>query len=58
MEKLLDAKKAETKSYGFQKLAQAVDLLNRVSSIFEQHGFDAEAIEITHLLEKLAKDFQ
>ena len=58
MEKLLDAKKAETKTHGLQKLAQAVDLLNRASSIFESNGLYTEANEITHLLEQLAKDFQ
>lgn len=53
MEKNLVSNNVE-KEHNFSKLAQAVDYLNAVASIFEQAGLEDEATAITNVLLGLA----
>jgi len=55
MEKQLVSNQLDN-SYGFKRLAQAADLLNKAASIFEQAGMP-EAVEgITQTLQSLAEE--
>lgn len=42
-------------TYGFQKLAQAVDCLNAAAKIFEQAGMSETATDIAQVLESLTE---
>lgn len=53
MSKKLASNQLETK-HGFSKLAKAADFLNAAATIFEKAGLQAEANEITKVLEDLA----
>jgi len=53
MQKQLVSNQVENK-YGFDKLAQAADLLNAAASLFEEAGLTEEAEEVTKVLQDLA----
>lgn len=55
MQKNLISQQAE-KMHGFNKLAQAADLLNAAASIFDKAGLTEEAIELTNLIQELSKE--
>lgn len=55
MENSLVKNQSENK-YGFNKLAKAIDFLNEAASIFELAGMHKEAVEVTNVLQSLAKD--
>lgn len=44
--------------HGFNKLAQAVDLLNAAATIFDQAGMKQEADTITEILQGLVKELK
>lgn len=54
MEKNLVSNQVEDK-HGFNKLAKAADCLSAAAEIFDQAGMQAEADEITEVLQGLAK---
>ena len=54
MEKQLVSNQVE-KSYGFNKLAKAVELISAAAEIFEQAGMQQEAKEITEVLQELTQ---
>ncbi len=54
MEKTLVKNQFQNK-FGFDKLAQAVDLLDAASGLFEQAGMVEEANEVTKVLQDLAE---
>lgn len=51
------AKNQTENTYGFQRLAKAVDFLNTAAEIFDQAGMSEESRQITEILRSLAKDF-
>lgn len=53
MEKTLVKNQTENK-YGFDKLAQATNLLYAAASLFEEAGMVEEANEVTQVLQDLA----
>lgn len=53
MEKQLVSNQLEN-TYGFKRLAQAADLLNKAAEIFEQAGMTETAEDITEVLQNLA----
>jgi hypothetical protein len=55
MENTLIKNQAEN-THGFNKLARAIELLNTAASIFDQAGMLQEAVDITSILNALAKD--
>jgi hypothetical protein len=57
MEVSLVKNQTETR-YGFDKLAKAIDLLNEAASIFESAQMNAEANDITIILQSLAKELK
>jgi hypothetical protein len=57
MEKTLVKNQVENK-YGFDKLAQAADLLNAAASLFEEAGLVEEANEVTQVLQDLANQLK
>ena len=54
MEKQLVTNQSED-SYGFNKLAKAVDYMNAAAEIFEQAGMQQEAKEVTEVLQELTQ---
>src|SRR5271166_2133228 len=54
MEKILSSTAKETVEAPFNKIASAIDLLNRAAEIFDQSGFYVEAEIATRLLEVFA----
>lgn len=54
MEKQLSANNVE-KKFGFNKLAQAIELLDNAAEIFEQHGLHDEAKEIVQIMDNTVK---
>ena len=54
MEKQLASNQVEN-THGFKRLAQATDYLNAAAEIFEQAGMSEQAVEITEVLQGLAR---
>ena len=57
MQKQLVSSQVENK-YGFDKLAQATDLLNTAATLFEEAGMLEEANEVTQVLQDLANQLR
>jgi len=57
MEKTIVKNQTEDK-HGFNKLAQAADLLNAAADIFDRAGMQEESKDVTNILEELAKDLK
>jgi hypothetical protein len=57
MEKTLVKNQTENE-HGFNKLAQAADLLNTAADIFDRVGMKEEAADVTNILQELAKDLK
>lgn len=57
MEKNLISHQVEN-IHGFSKIAKAVECLNAAVDIFEQAGMNNTAIEVTQVLQDLAKDIR
>ena len=57
MEKTIVKNQTEDK-HGFNKLAQAADLLNAAAYIFDRAGMQEESKDVTNILEELAKDLK
>lgn len=57
MEKTLVKNQTEN-THGFNKLAQAADLLNAAAEIFDRVGMDEAAADVTDILQELAKDLK
>ena len=55
MEKTLVKNQTED-THGFQKLAQAADLLNAAADIFDRAGMRKESQEVTKVLQSVAID--
>jgi hypothetical protein len=54
MEQQLVSNQSE-ESYGFNKLAKAVDYIHAAAEIFEQAGMQKEAKEVTEVLRELTE---
>jgi hypothetical protein len=57
MEQNLVKSQVETE-HGFNKLAQAIDLLSSAAAIFDEAGMHQEADSVTEILQGLAKDLK
>jgi hypothetical protein len=57
MEKTIVKNQTEN-THGFNKLAQAADLLNTAADIFDRVGMKEEAADVTNILQELAKDLK
>lgn len=57
MEQNLAKSQVETE-HGFNKLAQAVDLLSAAAAIFDQAGMHQEADSVTEILQALVKELK
>lgn len=57
MEKTLVKNQTEN-THGFNKLAQAADLLNTAADIFDRAGMSEAAEDVTNILQELAKDLK
>lgn len=57
MEKTLVKNQTEN-THGFNKLAQAADLLNTAADIFDRVGMQEAAEDVTNILQELAKDLK
>ena len=58
MEKNLLVKQASDNNHGLSKIAKATEYLSAAAEIFEQAGMVEPAIEITEVLEDLAKEIK
>jgi hypothetical protein len=57
MEKTLVKNQTEN-THGFNKLAQAADLLNTAADIFDRAGMQEASEDVTNILKELAKDLK
>ncbi len=57
MEKTLVKNQTED-THGFQKLAQAADLLSAAAEIFDRAGMQEASEDISDILQELAKDLK
>lgn len=57
MEKTLVKNQTEN-THGFQKLAQAADLLGAAAEIFDRAGMQEASEDISDILQELAKDLK